>query len=230
MKSPLSLFRVLITATLLAVTAVTSSAVTFLPNDNDGDPDDILDLDHYKYFTWGFKNFFIPEGEHITSATISFSNINNWTSSENGYWQGNVHVAENWLNIWLLDKASSASTNGKLKVYDDSDGGPDYFSTWNSSAKVKIATYTDWDGGNNGDVVNLNYSFADRGVLDELEAYVNNGNNFAIGIDPDCHYWNSGVTLVIQTSPYSVPDQSSVLPLLGISMGLLFSLRRRAQR
>ncbi len=192
----------------------------------------MFDLDHYKYFTWGFKNFVVPAGQHISSAKLSIFNINNWSADENGYWVGKTHVAENWLNIWLLDTAGStnSSSSGLLKVYNDSDGGPDYFATWNSSSKVKIATYTDWNGGAGGDVVTLVYDFASKGVLDELQSYVANGNNFAIGIDPDCHYWNTGVQLVIETSPNSVPEGASSLGLLSLGLCLVAGGRRYLRR
>jgi hypothetical protein len=230
----MSYFRKLTLAVIIgfAGLSVQATTYTFAPNDFDGDADDMLDLDHYKYFTWGFKNFTIPAGEHITSAKLSIFNINNWTADENGYWVGSTHVAENWLNMWLLDSVSSthASTSGKLKVYDDNDGGPDYFATWNASAKVKIATYTDWSGGNSGDVVTLNYDFAAAGVLDELESYIANANNFAIGLDPDCHYWNTGVQLIIVTSPNAIPETTGSLGLLGLGLGVIALARRYLAR
>jgi hypothetical protein len=232
-----------------------ASTFTFTPNDGEGDVDDMLDLDHYKYFTWGFKNFAIPAGEHITNVRLSIYNVNNWTADENGevvykkdsrgryiYVNGQKvidHVIpENWLNVWLLDGVSStySSTSGKLKVYDDADGGPDYFANWDSpiptAAKqaVKIGTYTDWKGGDHGDVVTLNYDFRALGLIDEFEAYVNTGNSFGIGIDPDCHYWNTGVRLVVYTAHTSVPDSGNSLGLLGIGLGLLAMVRRYLRR
>lgn len=231
-------FRILIgtLAVAFAVLSANASTFSFKPNDGEGDTDDMLDLDHYKYFTWGFKNFSVPAGETITNATLTIYNINNWTADENGYWKkvNGVWVLqpENWLNIWLLDSVANtkASTDGKLTAYNDTDGGPDYFAGWNSSAKTKIATYTDWNGGNNGDVVNLTFSFSSLGLLDELQAYVNNGNNFALGLDPDCHYWNTGVKLVIETAPYSVPETSGTLGLAGLGLGLLAAIRSRLRR
>jgi hypothetical protein len=232
---PRPLFRHLVCAVVIGFcsTAAFATTYSFAPNDGQGDTDDMFDLDHYKYYTWGFKNFQIPEGECITSAKLTISNINNWTADENGYWKyvnGQwVLKPENWLNIWLLDGVSSynSSTSGLLKVYNDTDGGPDYFSTWSSSDKAKIATYTDWSGGSNGDVVTLTYDFATIGVLDELEAFISNGNNFALGFDPDCHYWNTGVNLVIVTAPCSVPEAGNTVGLAGLGFGLIALLRRR---
>lgn len=244
--------QILLTALGASIAAFSLSAATFTfaPNDGEGDLDDMLDLDHYKYFTWGFRNFQVPEGQFISSAKLTIYNINNWTADENGipvykknpngtfvYVNGkkvvDYYLPENWLNIWLLDNAQAntstyASTSGKLKVYSDNDGSTDYFgNNWNYSAKTKIATYTDWSGGNGGNVETLVYDFASHGVLDDLQNYISNGNNFALGLDPDCHYWNTGIKLVIETKPYSVSETTGTLGLAGVSLAVLLGLRRR---
>ncbi len=249
------MYRSFLCATLfgLATLSAVAATYTFKPNDGEGDYDDMLDLDHYKYFTWGFKNFTVPTGEYISKATLTIFNINNWTADENGipvykknqygqyvYVNGkkvvDYYLPENWLNIWLLDSAQNntstyASTSGKLKVYNDNDGSSDYFgNNWNYSAKQKIATYTDWSGGSNGNVETLVYDFANYGVLDDLQNYVANGGNFALGLDPDCHFWNTGVQLVIETKPYSVPETAGTLGLAGAGLGFLALLRCRVRK
>jgi hypothetical protein len=248
---PSRLTKFVLCIILASLTSVLAHATifTFKPNDGEGDTDDMFDLDHYKYYTWGFSGFVVPTGEKITSAKLTISDINNWTADENGtpvykkvngryvYVNGkkvvDYYLPENWLNIWLLDglATNKSSTSGKLTVYSDIDGGPDYFSAWNNSSPLKkaakIATYTDWSGGTSGDVVTLSYDFATYGVLDELEAYLATSNNFGLGFDPDCHYWNTGVKLVIETSRYNVPDTASSLGLAGMGFASLALLRRR---
>lgn len=232
-----SLFRRLLVAITLFGGAVSASANTynFSPSDGDGDPDDLWDLDHYTYVTWGIKNFTIPTGQVILSATLTINDVNNWDASENN--------GTNWLNIWLMDRAlqeanynsSSSVADGKAVSYTDAAGGMDIFTTWQPTInKTKIATYTDHDGGTHGDVVDLTYIFSPA-LLTALTTYINNGNNFALGFDPDCHYWNTGVQFQITTGappspPHVVPDGGATAALLGLACGLMAFGRRRFRR
>ena len=44
---------------------------TFQPNDGAGDPDDLWDLEHRKYYSWGV-DWSIPTGEKIVGAKLFF--------------------------------------------------------------------------------------------------------------------------------------------------------------
>ncbi|MEJ5237729.1 hypothetical protein [Limisphaera sp. VF-2] len=218
-------------AALGCVLSLQGAVFTFAPNDRDGDPDDLWDLDHRYWYTWGFKGFAIPTGEVITEAVLTIANINNWTAAEND--------GRNWLRMYLLDTAEKPNNGkvdealppaGRLRRYSDTDNGIDNIAPLNWTAKTHIATYTDYDGGPGGDVVTLTYSFARLGLLDELTAYIANGNNFGLGFDPDCHYWNKGVQFTIHTAPQRVPDGGSTLALLafGVGTATLWGRRRSA--
>ncbi len=41
--------------------------------------------------------------------------------------------------------------------------------------------------------------------LAALALFISQGNNLAFGFDPDCHYWNNGITLRSRHSPYPSP-------------------------
>lgn len=272
MKSVTSDFRRLF-ATLLAVgLAATTYAgtYTFTPSDGEGDPDDIWDLDHAKYFTWGIKNFAIPTGERIVDATLSIYNINNWTSSENTTYGANGSVTKrNWLNMWLLDEvyvstlSSGRVTNtryegnsptGTLKMWNDTDGSPDAFSTWQdgynsawgskaylegSIAKARIGVYTDDFGGDGYHYVNgvrvsniepvITYRFSSLNLVDDLSSFIESGGNFGLGFDPDCHYYNTGVSFTIYTERISVPDSASTALLLSLGLAGVVGFRRRSR-
>ncbi|MCS7090676.1 MAG: hypothetical protein RMN51_09885 [Verrucomicrobiota bacterium] len=215
------MFRRCITASLaiVAASAVQATVYTFVPNDGSGDPDDIWDLDHSNWYTWGIKNFSIPANEVITEAVLTIYNINNWTAAENG---------RNWLRLYLLDTAENPSNGrvdeanpptGRLRRYSDTDNGIDNIAGLSWTAKRHIATYTDNDGGPRGDVVTLVYSFSTLGLLGDLTSYIANGNNFGLGFDPDCHFWNTGVKFTITTGTRRLPEGGVTLLLLAFGVG-----------
>jgi hypothetical protein len=73
--------------------------------------------------------------------------------------------------------------------------------------------------------VNFVYAFT-APQIQALSAYIANGGNIAFGLDPDCHFWNNGITFQIQTGPHSVPEPTT-LALLGTGITGFFLKRRR---
>jgi hypothetical protein len=81
------------------------------------------------------------------------------------------------------------------------------------------------DGTSNGNqLYTYTYTFTE-GQEDLLQAFINNNGAIAIGLDPDCHFYNNGVLLTITTG--AVPEPVTVALLgAGIAAGLY---RRRRQ-
>ncbi|OHE81379.1 MAG: hypothetical protein A3G75_14075 [Verrucomicrobia bacterium RIFCSPLOWO2_12_FULL_64_8] len=224
---------VFLVSLFLGALCARANEFVFNPSDSEGDYDDVWDLDHFYWYTWGIKNFSIPTGHVITEAKLTFFNINNWTAAEN-------NDPSQKLNVWLLDSASNPNRtgdeeglwlasgyDGKLVRYGDTDNGTDNLAGWSYSAKTKVGEYHDDSGGSDGDVITLTFTFSAAGVLDELNSYFLNGNNFGLGFDPDCHYWNTGVKLKIWTdSPPNVPDNAATLILFGIGFIATVGIRR----
>jgi hypothetical protein len=67
--------------------------------------------------------------------------------------------------------------------------------------------------------------------LAALRSDIANGNNFALGFDPDCHFFNNGVQLTLDTR---TPDTGNTLTMFGITAALMLCVsswlnRRKAK-
>lgn len=188
-----------------------ASAITFTPS-----PADLNDLDHDKAVKWGIS-YSIPSGQTITSATLTITNINNWA------------IETDALFIHLLNE----NINGVSFLNDNTAGLSDYFGNSDSATNKKLTTFTDdnetyrygrWQNPSE----TFTYTFTST-QLDWLNAFAADGK-FALGFDPDCHYFNDGVSLVITTGSsngLTVPDTGSSVILMGASLIGLAALRRR---
>ena len=168
---------------ILFVLSLSGLAGASLYTDQPTDPD-LADLNHDRYYTWEIDGWDIPEYESIISGTLSFDNIRNWDNSEND------------LYVHLLD----STVDG---IGADGSGGGDYFAGegvllfhWDESVLSSTAQ-------------DLTYSFnADQ--LSALNAYYANDNAFGFGFDPDCHYYNDGISFTVQTGA-PVPEPATMI-------------------
>jgi len=155
-------------------------------------PGDLGDLDHPNYYNWGINQVF--DGSNIVSATLTFTNIVNL--------YGNPTIDILYLN--LLDNSSH---QGGISVgYDDGNmtnafAGLGVYLAGVTTIPTELPPIT------------YIYSFTES-QLNDLAAFVRDGY-FGIGIDPDCHYFNDGVALTINTA--SVPEPGTIL-LIGVGL------------
>lgn len=199
---------VILAAAVVAAPYARAAEATFTPSPSAN----MWDLDHWRYYTWGVDLGFSTSDAPITEAVLTFKNIRNWNT------QSNV------LYIHLLE-GEVVPLNGLVAGRDWGSGG-DYF----AGQGILIDAWTD----ETAQPRDLVYDFgeieisAGYTVLDALNAYGTNGF-IGFGFDPDCHYYNDGISFRVVTAVASapiVPAPGAVL-LAGIGTAVVGWLRRR---
>ncbi len=170
---------------MMAATISASEVFTFTP-----DPEDLDDLDHYKWYTWGI-DVTVLEARFIEEVELRFENISNWDDETNV------------LYLHLLDDADLGVSSGE----DDQDPA-DHF----EGMGPLIATWSDENGAGNSE--NLSFFFSDADLIDDAQVFVLDGL-LGIAFDPDCHYYNDGVSLIITASGETAAAEHSWSDLKG---------------
>jgi hypothetical protein len=190
------MFRNAMTATVLVLCLAASSALASIITYTPS-PADLGDLDHTLVYTWGINTTWNPATDVVSSVTLTFKNIYNWDDEPNV------------LNIHLLDSGTLGVTTKS-----DNQGGGDNF----AGQGVLLKKYTNLST----HARTLVYTFTTEQVA-TLNAYAADGR-FALGLDPDCHFYNSGVSLCLITDAIQLPEP---MTLTGVATGFAAMLIRR---
>jgi hypothetical protein len=198
----------------VASSAANAGTLTFTPSPSQ----DLFDLDHYSYYVWGI-DYQIRPGS-IQSATLTFHNIYDFMVEDN-----------DTLFVHLFD-APLLDTNGPRLPNYRWDPTHSYMTMtsygtdqtpaneWVSDQFAGQPLIGAWNDPVGGRPRNFDLTFeipqAYFGMLTD--------GNIGFGIDPDCHYFNDGVTLTVET----VPEPGTLLMLGSGVVGFVYRRRRKA--
>lgn len=184
-------------------------------------------LDGSYYYNWyigsgltALQNDLNASGSYISSASLTFNNFTfTAAGSAVSAASGGAYKGYLWTQLlpgkpWTTSYSASAKT--------DSDVATDGFTTGLLINQDKfVNTFTT--------PITLTDTFGTQALLDLLTTDIKSGF-IDIGIDPDCHYYDSSIVLNIttdtRTNHISVPDSTTTFGLLGISMLGLAMVRR----
>lgn len=207
---------------VIAICALGSSAraalsqLSFQPN-----PVDLNDLDHHYSYTWRLDNINLNNAL-ITSATLSFANIANWDNTAN------------MLFVYLLDTAKGSGVQSfQDHPLDEAPVGDivDHFANGavipslitSSTAMTKLFQKSFTTTG-----TTYTYTF-NASQLAALTSYINNGHDIAFGFDPECHFFNDGITFTMNLAT-PIPEAGTVLPVaILVFVATVLETRRRRQ-
>ena len=151
-------------------------------------PNDLGDLKHSWAYEWGI-DWSLPDGETIVGASLLFDEFSNWKDEPNN------------LYVTLLDTVDM----GVTQYWDDQAAG-NYF----TGTGLLLNQFQDVSNV----ASDITYYFSND-ELTVLKVYLADGN-FGLGFDPDCHFWNNGIYLSIETAATPIPA-----PILLLGTGLI---------
>jgi hypothetical protein len=174
----------------------------------------------------------IHSGAKLTSGTITISGLYDWTAES--------------LDKLYVDLLNGVQAGTGSTVYDasldsgiDTVVGSDPFltgvsghatsgtgSNFTYSSVTQIGSYTDLDGPATTTTLVLNLTGAELTTLDGyLNSDYTSGADLGLGLGPDCHFYDSGISI-----SFSTPDHEMTVALLGLALLGLAAYSRRSIR
>jgi hypothetical protein len=206
--------------------------------------DQLNELDHHNAYMWTLSN--LDKSLTYTSATLKITNINNWDNTKNELFfhlfdtarlsgSGVSYVGSNYgtttatmngrtiystVTTFVDDPTSSQLDIGDAFSAPDISSNP--LVVQSATQNVFLGSYVDGyyvgtryypDNPNNPETVTVNFNSTQ---LAALNAYIQNGQNLSLAFDPDCHYYNDGISFTMTGYVTPVPEGSALISLVGV--------------
>jgi len=190
------------------------SSSSSLPSANQGN--DIYDLDHTYAYEWALTIPDVPDGYSLDWVSVLVGNLTDYR-----YAPGTDKLFINLLDTPKSKRSGSGSigtaTNYVNRYSDGGTTASNYFANWPGDHAL-LDTYVDTNG----------YSPNNPATWDDYELRVTDetqlgwvaDGKFGWGIDPDCHFYNSGITLTAHASAPELPPALllGAVPVAGLAM------------
>lgn len=170
---------------------------------------DLWDLSHGYKYEWGI-GWQLAEDEKIVGASLIFNDIRNWNNDIEP-------VNDLWVHLLDFDEETQV---GARQLRDWESGQTDAFggqgillNQWHNL----LDTPQD-----------ITYTF-DAAELAALVSYSADGY-LGFGFDPDCHFYNNGITLIIETQQADPLPEPGTMLLLGVGLIGLIGYRKRTKK
>lgn len=204
-----------------------AATYTFSPYDSSGVKSDVFDFDHYYLYLWAIDGSSVlsalKSGEVVKSATIKIDNIYNFDYNDYAlklYLLDNVNKNDNTYSVDIISLYDKQSTSPAYEIpYYDDKNFKDYIELEKLTYSRNGNSTPNPIPGPNNKTYDYSYNFDALEIL-TLSQYLQSTNTweqktytstFGIGIDPDCHFYNDGMKLVVETGAAPVPEPSTML-------------------